>query len=83
MDMLLEELDIIFCAPHKDLLSSCVSAPSTMVAYVAANIGHQYAIYFPQGRYTIDLDPWVYIDKMKLQWLDINSLEWSEKALNT
>ena len=58
--MLLEELDIISCAPHNDLLSSRVSVPSTMEAYVAANFGYQYAIYFPQGRYTIDLDPRVY-----------------------
>ncbi|WP_297088123.1 DUF6298 domain-containing protein [uncultured Draconibacterium sp.] len=78
MDMLLEKLDIFNCAPHNDLLSPRVSVPSMMEAYATANIGHQYAIYFPQGRYKIDLDPWVYADKLKLQWLDINSLKWSE-----
>ncbi len=76
--MLLEKLDIFACTPHNDHLSPRVSVPSMMEAYATANIGHQYAIYFPQGRYKIDLDPWVYADKLKLQWLDINDLEWSE-----
>ena len=81
MDMLLEELDIMSCAPHNDLLSSNSTVASTMEAYVTANIGHQYAIYFPQGRYTINLDPWVYVKKLKLRWLDINDLEWSEPEI--
>ena len=81
LDMLLEKLDIISCAPHNDLLFPRVSVPSMMEAYVTANIGHQYAIYFPQGRYKIDIDPWVYADKLKVQWLDINDLEWSEPEM--
>ena len=27
------------------------------------------------------LDPWVYENKLKLQWLDINNLEWSEPEI--
>ena len=81
MNMLLEKLDVMSCSPHNDLLSPKVSVPSTMEAYATANIGHQYAIYFPQGRYTINLDPWVYVKKLKLQWLDINNLEWSEPEI--
>jgi len=81
MNMLLEKLNIMSCSPHNDLLSPKVSVPSTMEAYATANIGHQYAIYFPQGRYTINLDPWVYVKKLKLQWLDINNLEWSEPEI--
>lgn len=81
MDMLLEELDIVSCSPHNDLLSPVVTVPSTMEAYATANIGHQYAIYFPQGRYTINLDTWVYVDKLKLKWLDINNMEWSESEI--
>lgn len=77
LDMLLEKLDIFSCTPHNDLLFPAVSVPSMMEAYVTANIGKQYAIYFPQGRYTINLDPWVYCKKLQLQWLDINNLEWS------
>jgi hypothetical protein len=52
-----------------------------MEAYVTANIGHQYAIYFPQGRYKVDIDPWIFVDKLKLTWLDINSLKWSEPEI--
>ncbi|WP_339718004.1 hypothetical protein [Cyclobacterium amurskyense] len=81
MNMLLEKLDIVSCTPHNDLLSPNVSVPSTMEAYVTANIGQQYAIYFPQGRYTVDLDPWVFADKLKLQLLDINSLKWTEPEI--
>lgn len=81
LGMLLEKLNIVTCSPHNDLLSPRVSVPSMMEAYVTAHIGHQYAIYFPQGRYTINLDPWVYVDKLCLQWLDINSLEWSEPEI--
>ena len=81
MNMLLQKLDIVSCSPHNDLLSPRVSVPSMMEAYVTANIGRQYAIYFPQGRYTVNLDPWIYVDKMKLQWLDINDLEWSEPEI--
>ena len=81
MDMLLEKLDIFQCAPHNDLLSPRVSIPSIMEAYVTANIGKQYAIYFPQGRYKVDVDPWVFADKLQLQWLDINSMKWSEPEM--
>jgi len=78
LEMLLEKLDIFSCTPASDLLSPSVSVPSIMEAYATASIGRQYAIYFPQGRYKIDLDPWVFADSVKLQWLDINDLEWSE-----
>ena len=81
LDMLLEKLDIFSCSPHNDLISVSVPVPSMMEAYVAADIGHQYAIYFPQGRYKVNLDPWVYAEKLKLQWLDIGSLKWSEPEI--
>ncbi len=81
MDMLLEKLDIVSCVPHNDLLSPSFSIPSIMEAYATANIGHQYAVYFPQGRYKVNLDPWVFTHKLKLQWLDINNLEWSEPEI--
>src|SRR6056297_3480071 len=41
MDMLLEKLDIVSCTPHNDLLYPEVAVPSTMKAYVTANIGQQ------------------------------------------
>jgi hypothetical protein len=81
MNMLLEELDIMSCTPHNDLLSPRVAVASTMEAYATANIGEQYAIYFPPGRYSINLDPWVFENKLKLRWLDIDNLSWSEPEI--
>ena len=78
LDMLLKKLDIFSCSPHNDLLYSRGSVPYMMEASLTANIGHQYAIYFPHGRSTLNMDPWVYADSLKLQWLDINHLKWSE-----
>ena len=81
LEMLLEKFDLFAGTPHNDLLYPSVSVPSIMEAYVSANIGHQYAIYFPQGRYKIDLDPWVFAEKVKIQWLDINKLKWSKPEI--
>ncbi|MDR8391954.1 hypothetical protein NC796_12420 [Aliifodinibius sp. S!AR15-10] len=82
MSMLLEELDIFNASPHNDLLSSFVELqPSAMEAYCLADIGEQYAVYFPGGRYTIDLDPWVFAEKMKIKWLHINEGTWSEEEI--
>lgn len=79
MDMLLEELDLFSASPHNDLLShSIASAPASMEAYVTANIGRQYAVYFPPGRFMVDLDPWVYVDRLRVRWLDIDRLTWSD-----
>jgi hypothetical protein len=81
MNMLLNELDIFSCSPHNDLLSNRVPVASMMEAYVSANIGKQYAVYFPAGRYTIDLDPWVYVDRLQVRWLDIDELTWSQPRI--
>ena len=81
MTMLLKELDISKCTPQNDLLIARVQVPSTMEAYVTANIGEQYAVYFPQGRYTVNLDPWVYANTLKLKWLDIDQLTWSDPEI--
>lgn len=78
VNMLLEELDLYSSSPHNDLLVPRAQVPSSMEAYVTANIGKQYAVYFPQGRFTVDLDPWVYVDQVKVRWLDIDNLSWSK-----
>ena len=82
MSMLLEEFDIFETRPHNDLLSSYV-APSggSMEAYCLADIGQVYAVYFPEGRYTIDLDPWVFVDRLRVKWLDIDGGTWSEEEI--
>ncbi|MDA3880638.1 MAG: hypothetical protein PF436_09650 [Prolixibacteraceae bacterium] len=74
----MEEFDIYSSVPHNDLLVSRVAVPSTQEAYVSANIGSQYAVFFPHGRFTVALDPWVYTDYVNIKWLDLESAEWSE-----
>jgi hypothetical protein len=79
MSMLLEEFDVFDASPHPDLLSSSAGLPSaSMEAYCLAEIGAAYAVYFPEGRYTIELDPWVYADSVRVRWLDIEEGTWSE-----
>jgi hypothetical protein len=78
MSMLLAELDIFSSSPHNDLLSHRVAVGTMMEAYATANIGRQYAVYFPPGRYTVDLDPWIYVDELHVRWLDIDRLTWSD-----
>jgi hypothetical protein len=82
MDMFLREFDIFSATPHNDLLKHVVAAsPSAMEAYVAANIGSQYAVYFPRGRYAVGLDPWIYVQQVRVRWLDIEGLKWSEPKI--
>ena len=82
MDMLLQELDIFAASPHNDLLSHRVAAvPNSMEAYVTADIGRQYAVYFPSGRSSINLDPWVYVNEIRIRWLDIDKLKWSDPEI--
>ncbi|MDZ7694545.1 MAG: hypothetical protein U5K69_26060 [Balneolaceae bacterium] len=82
MSMLLEEFNIFKAIPHNDLLSSYVtSTPTAMEAYCLADIGNQYAIYFPAGRYTIDLDPWVFVEELRIKWLDVDEGTWSEEKI--
>jgi len=82
MDMLLQEFDIFRASPHNDLLRhSVASVPGSMKAYVSAEIGEQYAVYFPRGRFMVGLDPWTYAEKVTVRWLDIEDLSWSEPEM--
>lgn len=81
MSMLLKELDIFSCSPHNDLLSTRFPVRSAVEAYCTADIGCSYAVYFPAGRYAINLDPWVYLDELKLRWLDIDRGSWSDEKI--
>jgi hypothetical protein len=81
MKMLLDELDIFTTTPHNDLLNSYVELSGSMEAYCLADIGNQYAVYFPAGRYSIDLDPWVYIEQVRIKWLDIDEGSWSDEEI--
>ena len=82
--MLLEEFEVVDASPHPDLLRSPVGMPSaSMEAYCLAEIGEAYAVYFPEGRYTIELDPWVYADSVRVRWLEIEEGTWSEPEVRS
>ncbi|MEF8845295.1 MAG: hypothetical protein V5A59_07450, partial [Bacteroidales bacterium] len=78
MDMLLQKFDIFRASPQNDILRHIVaSVPGSMEAYVCAEIGEQYAVYFPRGRFMVGLDPWIYTERVRVRWLDIEDLSWS------
>ena len=84
MSMLLDEFDVFDASPHPGLLSSYAGTPGpSMNAYCLAEIGEAYAVYFPEGRYTIQLDPWVYADTVRVRWLDIDEGAWSEPEVRS
>jgi hypothetical protein len=81
MRSFLQEVDMLSSQPHNDLISVRVPVRGQMEAYVTASIGSHYAVYFPAGRYTVDLDPWVYVDQLRLRWLSIEDGQWSEPVM--
>jgi hypothetical protein len=84
MSMLLEAFDMFEARPHPDLLHSYAGTPpASMEAYCLAEIGEAYAVYFPEGRFTIELDPWVYAERIRVRWLDIDEGTWSEPEVRS
>jgi hypothetical protein len=82
MDAFLAEFQVFTASPHNDLLRHVVAAaPSAMEAYVLADIGRQYAVFFPRGRYMVGLDPWTYANQVRVRWLNIDRLSWSEPEI--
>ena len=82
MDMLLDEFDIFSASPYNDLINHRVaSVRSSVEAYVSANIGEEYAVFFPRGRFMIDGDPWEYVEQVRVRWLHIEELSWSETEM--
>jgi len=81
MSMFLDEFNLFKASPLNELLHSYVSMNTSMEAYCLADVGSQYAIYFPVGRYSIELDPWVYSDQLKVRWLDIDDGVWLEEEI--
>lgn len=81
MSMLLREFDVFSAQPHNDLLRSRVPIAGQMEAYVSASVGSQYAIYFPPGRQTVEFDPWVFVEEVRIRWLDIDNTRWSEPEM--
>jgi hypothetical protein len=76
MTKFLEEFDIFSASPYEGIHHVWDSE-----AYALANIGKEYAVYFPAGRYSVELDPWIMVNKVSIKFLDIDSGEWSEERI--
>jgi len=77
VNMFLDEFDIFNAEPYETFST----IGNSVDPYCLANIGKEYAIYFPGGRATVHLDPWVSIKKVSLKWLDLASLTWSKEEI--
>ncbi len=76
MSMFLDEFDIFNAVPYEGIKMYGASE-----GYAMANMGKQYAVYIPGGRYSVDLDPWVFVKKLKIKFLDIDSSTWLEEKI--
>ncbi len=77
MRMLVEELDILRCEPHNDLLEN----RSWNEAYCTANPGVEYAVFFPDGGDVL-LDVSGASGKdVGVRWLDIRKSRWTRKSI--
>jgi hypothetical protein len=74
MTMFLEEFDVFSAGPYEG-----IKYVGESEGYAMANLGKEYAVYFPTGRYSLELDPWVFVGKVSIKYLDIDSGEWSEE----
>ncbi|MDZ7717674.1 MAG: hypothetical protein U5K72_02495 [Balneolaceae bacterium] len=71
--MFLDEFDIFNAEPY----AGCKTiGPSIPADYCLANVGEAYAVYFPSGRSSVDIDPWVYLDEVTIKWLNVTRGEW-------
>ena len=78
--MFLEEFDVFSSKPF----AGCETIGNKINAsYCLANVGNAYAVYFPFGRSTVVLDPWVYMDEVTVKWLNITNGEWEEEQTVT
>jgi hypothetical protein len=77
VNMFLEEFDLFNAEPYEN----CQTVGNSVDSYCLANMGKQYAIYFPGGRATVHLDPWVYAERVSVKWLDVASLSWSDEEI--
>ena len=77
VNMFLDEFDIFSAQPYE----AFSTVGNSVDSYCMANLGKEYAVYFPGGRATVHLDPWVDMKKVSVKWLDVASLTWSEEEI--
>jgi len=77
VNMFLDEFDIFNAEPYE----AFETVGNSVDSYCLADMGKAYAVYFPGGRATVHLDPWMYAGRVSVKWLDIASLTWSEEEI--
>lgn len=77
VNMFLEEFDLFNAEPYE----ACETVGNSVDSYCLVNMGNEYAVYFPGGRATVHLDPWVHAGKVSVKWLDVASLTWSDEEI--
>ena len=77
VNMFLEEFDIFSAEPYE----AFETVGNSVDSYCMADMGRAYAVYFPGGRATVHLDPWVHFERATVKWLDIASLTWSDEEI--
>ncbi|MDR8389680.1 hypothetical protein NC796_00935 [Aliifodinibius sp. S!AR15-10] len=74
--MFLDEFDVFNAKPYE----GCETIGNSIRAdYCLANVGKEYAVYFPDGRSTVAVDPWVYMEEVTVKWLNLTSGEWEKE----
>lgn len=74
--LFLDEFDLFNAKPYE----GCETIGNSIRAdYCLANVGKAYAVYFPDGRSTVAVDPWVYMEEVNIKWLNLNSGEWAKE----
>lgn len=77
VNMFLDEFDIFAAEPYE--MFSTVG--NSVDSYCMADMGRMYAVYFPGGRATVHLDPWIEVKKISVKWLDIAAHTWSDEII--
>ncbi len=78
MRMITDEMDVFSCEPHNDLLSN----REENEAYVLANPGIEYAVYFPKGGSValhLGAVEKTDADTISIRWLNIGKAEWEKE----
>ncbi len=74
----LDAFDIFRASPYFEVE---MDSHSIDADYCLAIPGEAYAVYFPSGRATVFLNPWVYADAFSVRWLDVAAGNWSDEEI--
>jgi hypothetical protein len=76
MSMFLDSFDVFSAKPYGE-----IKFIGDSEAYALAELGKTYAVYFPVGRQSIELDPYLFAKKVSVRFLDIDEGEWMDEEV--